>query len=158
MQPVHHLIDVGKTVFYLKKCSSDYGRGYRKCRVRCTARYRKNEAKLNVIVAVERGNSSIPVHLDGSIERPRKWMRLTVENIDQFIFGGFINEILDNIETHQVPGDYDSHKIILWDNLCADKTPFVTNIIEDRDTSNIFELVIACHMHQNLHLSFLCVS
>ena len=141
MQPVHRLIDVDETGFYLKKCSSNYGRGHRTCRVRCPAHYKRNEAKLNVILAVESGNANIPAHLDGSLERPRKWMRLTVDNLDQFIFGGFINEILDNIENHPLQGGYDDHKIILWDNLRAHKTAFVTNIIEDRASPNIFESV-----------------
>ena len=64
-------------------------------------------------------------------------MRLTVDIVDQFIFDGFINEILDNIETHPVPGDYDSNKIILWDNLCVHKPPFVAHIIEYREIGHI---------------------
>jgi len=79
--------------------------------------------------------------MDGSIERPRTWFRLTVDNIDQFISGGFINEILDNIERYPLPSNYDLHKIIIWDSLRAHKTPFVTNIIEDRESENKFESV-----------------
>ena len=94
-----------------------------------------------MILAVESGNANIPAHMDGSIQRPRKWFRLTVDNVDQFIFGGFINEVLTNIEQHPLPGNYDHHKILLWDNLRAHKTPFVSNIIEDRATDNIFESV-----------------
>jgi len=32
-------------------------------------------------------------------------------------------------------------KFIIWDNLRAHKTPFVTNIIEDRESENKFESV-----------------
>jgi len=136
--PMHRLIDIDETGFYLKKCSSNYGRGHRTCRVRCPQHYRRNELKINVILAVESGNPNIPHHMDGSINRPRKWLRMTIDNVDQFIFGGFINEILTNIETHPVPGGYDDTKIILWDNLRAHKTPYVTNIIEDRVSHNDF--------------------
>jgi len=94
-----------------------------------------------VILVVEIENANISAHLDGSIAQPRKWMRLTVENVDLFIFGGFINEFLVNIENFPVPGDYANHKIILWDNLCAHKIPFVTNIIEDKESQNIFASV-----------------
>ena len=139
--PIHRMVDIDETAFYLKKCSGNYGRGHTTCRVRFHAHYRRNKAKLNVILAVESGNANIPAHLDGSIERPRKWFRLTVDNVDQFIFGNFINEILSDIEQRPLPGNYDDHKIIIWDNLRAHKTPFVTHIIEDRISQNIFESV-----------------
>ena len=94
-----------------------------------------------MIKAVESSNTNIPDHLDGSIARPRKWMRLTVKNVDQCIFSGFINKILVSIENFPVPDDYDNHKIIFWDNLHAHKTPFGTNITDDRESQNFFTLV-----------------
>jgi len=130
--PLHSLIDIDETGFYLKACGSNYGRGHRTCRVRIPSHYRRMEAKINVILAVESGNPNIVPHLDGSIQRPRKWFRLTTDNVDQYIFGGFVNEILHNIENHPVPGDYDMEKTIIWDNLRAHKTPYVTHIIEGR--------------------------
>ena len=81
-QLFHRLIIVNETVFYLKKCYSNDGRGHRNCRVRCPAHYKINEAKLNVILVVEIENANISAHLDGNIAQPRKWMRLTVENVD----------------------------------------------------------------------------
>jgi len=139
--PVHRYIDIDETGFYLKKLSRNYGRGHRTCRVRYPAHYRRNEAKINVILAVEAGNPNIPAHMDGSLNRPRKWLRITVENVDQFIFGGFVNEILDNIERFPVQGDYDMNRVIIWDNLRAHKTPYVTTIIEDRNSPNDFSSV-----------------
>jgi len=115
--------------------------GHRPCRVWCPAHYRQNEAKLNFILAFKSGNANIPAHMDDSIERPWKWFRLTVDNVDQFTFGVLINEILDNIERYPLPVNYDLHKTIIWHNLRAHKTPFVTNIIEDRESENIFESV-----------------
>ena len=90
---------------------------------------------------MEAGNPNIPAHLDGSLQRPRKWLRLTIENVDQFIFGGFVNEILHNIEQHPVQGDYGQNCIIIWDNLRAHKTPYVTHIIEERLSPNNFSSV-----------------
>ena len=139
--PLHRLLDIDKTGFYLKKCASNYGRGHRTCRVRCPAHYRRNESKINVILAIEAGNPNVPSHLDGSIQRPRKWLRMTIDNVDQFIFGGFVNEILHNIEQFPVRGGYDDEKIIIWDNLRAHKTPYVTTIIEDRPSANYFHSV-----------------
>ena len=79
--------------------------------------------------------------MDGSLHCPRNWLRITVENVDQFIFGGFVNEILDNIERFPVQGDYDMNRVIIWDNLRAHKTPYVTTIIEDRHSPNNFSSV-----------------
>jgi len=80
---------------------------------------------------VEAGNPNIPAHMDGSLNCPRKWLQITVENVDQFIFGGFVNEILDNIKRFPIHGDYDMNRVILWDNFRAYKNPYVTTVIED---------------------------
>ena len=69
-QPIHRLIDVDKTGFYIKKCSLNYRRGHITCRVWCPAHYRWNEAKLNIILAVKSGKANIPSHMDDSIEKP----------------------------------------------------------------------------------------
>lgn len=66
---------------------------------------------------------------------------MTTYNVDEFIFGGFVNEILHNIEQHPVHGDYDQNRIIIWDNLRAHKTFYVTYIIEERKTTNHFSSV-----------------
>lgn len=78
---------------------------------------------------------------------------MTIENVDQFIFGGFVNKILTNIETHHVNGGYDDRKIFIWDNLSTHKTPCVTNIIEDRASPNRFHRAIGLHIVRRLHRS-----
>ena len=70
--PIHRAIDIDETGFFLTKCSSNYGRGHKTCRVRCPSHYRRNDSKVNVILAVEAGNPNIPNHLDGSVARPQK--------------------------------------------------------------------------------------
>ena len=64
-----------------------------------------------------------------------------MDNVDQFIFGGLVKEILTNIEIHPVLGNYHDEKFIIWDNLSAHKTPCVTNIIEDKGTPNTFNSI-----------------
>jgi len=139
--PIHSQLDMDETGIYLKKLSRNYGRGHKSSRVRCPAHYRRNEQKLNLILCVESGNPNIPAHMDGSMERPRKWFRLTNENVDQFIFGGFVNQTLTDIETNPVIGNYDMTKCLLWDNVIFHKTAFVTNIIEGRPSPNRFYTV-----------------
>jgi len=62
---------------------------------------------------IESGNPNLPAHIDGSVENLRKWFHCTTYNVDQFVFGGFMNEVLTNIKTHPVPGDYNMHNILL---------------------------------------------
>jgi len=105
--PTHRMIDINETSFCLKSCARRYWRGHKTSRVRYPQHYRRNKPKLNVLLACEAGNENIPANMDGSIQRPQIWIRVTQSYVDQFIFGGFINEILTNIEEHPVIGGYD---------------------------------------------------
>ena len=138
--PIHRLIDIDKTGFYLKKFSSNYGRGHRTYRMRFL-HYRRNDTKINVILVVESGNLNIPPQLDGIIERPRKWLRLSMDNVNQFLFGGFVHEILHNIETTPPLRWIWRWQIIIWDNLRAHKMSYVTNLIDERVIHHNFCLV-----------------
>ena len=60
-----------------------------------------------MILTVEAGNDNIAPNLDRSLNRTRRWIRLSQKNVDHFAFGGFINDILYNIEIHPIPGNYD---------------------------------------------------
>ena len=139
--PIHQLIDIDETGFYLKSCSSKYGRSNKTCRVRYPAHYKRNEPKINVILACESGNQNIPGNVDGSANRPRLWIQVSIDNIDQFVFGGFVNEILTDIEENPVGGGYDDERIFIWDNHRAHQTPYVATIIEDRPSHNHFHSV-----------------
>ena len=132
------LIDVDETGFYLKDCVTKYGRSHTTVRVRHTSHYTRREPKLNVIIAVESGNHNTHPNTSGSTNRPRRWVHITTENVDQFIFGEFIDSILNDIENHPVPDGYDDERCIMWDNLSLHKTAYVTNIIRDRHSPNFF--------------------
>ena len=66
---------------------------------------------------------------------------MTQDNVDQLVFGEFIKKILSNIEYHPVADGYDNEKCIMWENLSAHKTEYVTNIVRDRELHNNFYLV-----------------
>ena len=132
------LIDVDETGFYLKTINTKYGRAHTTNRVRHPAHYTRSEPKVNVILGVEPGNPLLPPNVDGSIQRPRRWISVTQINCDQFVFGDFIDTMLIDIEQHPVPEGYDNERCIIWDNLAAHKTPYVTTIIRDRPSNNNF--------------------
>ena len=132
------LIDVDETGFFLKSVNTKYGRAHTTTRVRHPAHYTRSEPKVNVILGVEPGNPLLPPNGDGSIQRPRRWIHVSQVNCDQFVFGDFVNTMLTDIEQHPVPEGHDNHRCIIWDNLAAHKTPYVTTIIRDRPSNNIF--------------------
>ena len=136
--PLHRLIDIGKTRFYLKSCSKKWMRGHSICRARSHHHYRNNEPKINVILTVESGTENIAPNLDGSIKRPRRWIYISQENVDQLFFGGFINETLHYIESHHVPGNYDDTRICIWHNVRAYQIAYIAMMIEDRASENLF--------------------
>ena len=123
--PICRLIDIDEDGIALEACCSNYDMGHCTKRVTILAHYCRNAKKVKANLAVEAGNSNLPQQLDGSLSRPQKWLRITVEKVDQFVFGGLVNKILHNIENHPVSGGCNDEKIIIWDNLGAHKTPYI---------------------------------
>ena len=64
-------IDIDETGFYLKSCVKNYSRSHKTIRARYPSRYTRKEPKVNLIMAVESGNTSLPPHVLGSAHRPR---------------------------------------------------------------------------------------
>ena len=127
--PTLSLIDIDKTGFYLKDISNKYGQSHTTVRVRHSAHYTQIAQRLNVIIAIEAGNMNVHPASSGSVNLPRRWVHITEESIDQLIFGDFVNEILTDIESHPVADGYDENRCIIWDNLAAHKTAYVTHIV-----------------------------
>ena len=135
---IYKLCDIDETGFYLKSCARKYGRGHTTCRVRHPSHYTRNERKVNVIMGVEPGNPNLARGTLGSREAPMRWIYMTQDSVDQFVFGDFVNIILSNIEDHPVADGYDDEKCIMWDNLSVHTTAYVTNVIRDRASHNNF--------------------
>ena len=130
------LIDIDETGFYLKDCSRNYGLGHTSWHVRYLCQYKRNEPKLNLIMAINPGNPNVDPNLDGSINRPRRWVTITKQNYDQWIFADFVNMILRDIEVYSGAGDETC--CLMRDNLIMYKTAYVTTTIQDRASPNNF--------------------
>ena len=76
-------------------------------------------------------NLNFTPEVDGSIQRPRRWIHVSQLNCNQFIFADFINIALTYIERYPVRNRSDDTRNLLWDNLRSHKTAYVTNVIED---------------------------
>ena len=76
-------------------------------RVRIPAHYKRTQRKVNVLAGIEAGNPNLPPHVDGSVQRPRRWVKVSYENCDQILFGDFCGEICHDLETNPAPGGMD---------------------------------------------------
>jgi hypothetical protein len=59
---------------------------------------------LTVLLAIERGDPRLPANVDGSTQRPRRWIRVTrLAGISAFVtFADFCDYICSDIETNTV--------------------------------------------------------
>jgi len=135
---ISQLIDIDETGFYSSKFGSNYGRALGCIRVRVPRHYTRNDPKVNVIIAVEPGDPNLPAHVDGSLQNPRRWLMLALNNIDQFVFGQFMEMLCNDLEMNPVPNGLDMDRVFMWDNLNAHNTPYVTQLIQGRPTANRF--------------------
>ena len=138
---VDKFIDIDETSFYLKNITTRYGRSHTTHRARYPAHYSRCHQRVNVMFAVEAGSMLVDDNVDGSRRHPRRWCMISTNNIDQFIFGEFINSILSNIENHPAPNNVDNERILLWDNLSLHKTAYVCNMITNRESDHVFAAV-----------------
>ena len=130
-------MDIDEAHFTLKSIESAYGRAAKPMRVRDVGHYRRGAKALNLLIAVEPGNPNIPLNMNGSVRYPRRWFRITKDNVDQVVFARFIDQICRSIEANPVDGD--EEKIFMWDNLSAHLTPVVTNTLELRPTREQYQ-------------------
>lgn len=68
-------------------------------------------------MAVEASYPVLPYNYDGSITHPRRWVYVSEDNCDQYMFGDFINGTLNHMETHPAPNNVDNERVLLWDSL-----------------------------------------
>ena len=133
----HTLVDIDEARFSLQGKQSKYGWAGTPFRVRDTGHYTRRCPSINVILAVEAGNPALPDHMRGSTSKPRRWYMLTERNVDQHLFGDFIETVCRDVERNHIPQS-DETRYLLWDNLGAHLTEYVTNIVEIREGPTTF--------------------
>jgi hypothetical protein len=135
------LIDVDECGIALEKCNSKYGYSHVSVRVRKPGHY-KRDVKVTVIMAIEPGDPTLPANIDGSREKPRRWITARqVAGTSAIDFSAFCNTVCTSIETHPAPGDVDHDRVFLWDNLRSHYSALVAQTVEGRPTANIFRIV-----------------
>jgi hypothetical protein len=125
------LIDFDEFGIYLAKVETKYGHTATSVRARKAGHFTKSCPKLNVIIAIEPGDPTIPAHVDGSVERPGKWIRIFRDGgTDKVQYAAFCEQVCTSIEQHPGPGDVDSDRYFIWDNLSAHKTALIHHTVE----------------------------
>lgn len=125
------------------------GEGYR---VRYPSHdYKRNEPKVNVILAIEPGDPNIDANIDGSVEIPRRYIHILQDNCDQWLFSDYVDKICTDIENDLVEG-YDDSRYFLWDNLVLHKIHYVTTKIQDQLSDNYSFQWIDHHIGQRWSL------
>lgn len=104
--------------------------------MRTPAHYTRSEPRINVILVIEPGDPTLPGHVDGSVINPRRWFQITINNVDQYVFGDMMETVFHELENSGLP--VDNNRGMMWDNLNVHKTPHVINIVEGRPTANHF--------------------
>ena len=132
--PFFRLIDIDEAKFCLDGIESKYGRSLTCVRVRDTAHYKRMSRGITLILAVEPGNPHLPPHIYGSIQNPRKWWQLTIDNVNQIVFADFVDTVCSDIEDNPVPDNHDNERVLMWDNLSAHATGLVHQTVELRPT------------------------
>ena len=110
-------------------------------RVRAIGNCTKGE-KLTVMMAIEPGDPNVPDHLAGSIEHPRRWIRIRrVAGTTGDDFAAFVDHICSDIEgINHIPGT-DDDRVFLWDNLSSHYSPIVYQTVEARDGPTTFNIL-----------------
>ena len=72
--------------------------------MRYPSHYKRNEPKVTVILAIEPGNPNIDANHYRSIEKPRRWIHVSQENCDQWLFEDYMDMICLDIKNHPVDG------------------------------------------------------
>ena len=102
--PRQRLIDVDKFGVTLEKSHRTGGWAVTVHRVRKDGHYHHG-IKMTVIFAIEPGDPDLPVHVCGSVEHPRRWIRcLCAIGTTNNIFCILCDYVCMDIETNNIPG------------------------------------------------------
>lgn len=134
------LVDFDECGIELEQTNKSYGHGHVSLRIRKPGHYTKS-TKLTVIMAIEPGDPNLPPHSNGSVARPRRWIRVRERaGTTAFAFADFCEEVCTSIEVYPVAG-LDNQRIFMWDNLQSHLSPLVHQIVEARNGNCHFSIL-----------------
>jgi hypothetical protein len=122
------LTDVDECGFEIDDANANYGHAVKGLRVRKPGNYGRGKVKITVILAIEPGDPNLPAHVQGSVQRPRRWFRVSTDI-------GTTTEVYKDYLRHdlfdRMPAN-EPMRTILHDNLTSHKSPEVVYLIHRR--------------------------
>merc|ERR1712012_1141000 len=116
-------IDFDECGFELQSANRTHGCAIAGIRVRKPGNYTK-DTKVTVIMGVEPGDPRIANPLPGSIENPRRWLKVNMTpGTTAYQFNDFLEEVMDDLENNHPAGIPIEGRVFLWDNLSSHLTP-----------------------------------
>ena len=125
------LIDVDECGIEVLKTNRKYGHCMAGVRVVKPGHYTK-DTKLTILLAVEAGDPALQPEVQGSIQNPRRWLRILLKaGTTTLDFNEFLRFICTNLENVQPPGVVGNEsRIFLWDNLSSHCSPIIHQTVE----------------------------
>ena len=125
------LIDIDECGIELQSSNRKYGHMPSGIRVVKPGHYSK-DTKLTLLLAIEPGDPQLQPEVRGSIQNPRRWLRILeragTSTIDFNDFVNYVcNDLVANVPIGEVGND---SRIFLWDNLASHCAPMIHQTVE----------------------------
>ena len=123
------LIDIDECGIEIQSTNRKYGHMPNGIRVVKPGHYSK-DTKLTILLGIEAGDPDLPPEVLGSIQNPRKWLRILEKaGTTTNDFNDFVEYICDDlIEYH--PNQQNTNRIFMWDNLSCHCSPLIHQTVE----------------------------
>ena len=125
------LIDVDEIGIEIQRSNRKYGQSFTGVRVVKPGHYSR-DTKLTVILAVEAGDPELAPEVRGSIDNPRRWLRIMVKpGTTTLDFNDFLVSVCQDIQNNHPIGMIGNHsRVFLWDNLRSHCSPIIHQTVE----------------------------
>ena len=125
------LIDVDEIGIEIQRSNRKYGHSFTGVRVVKPGHYSR-DTKLTVILAVEAGDPELAPEVRGSIDNPRRWLRIMVKpGTTTLDFNDFLVSVCQDIQNNHPMGMIGNHsRVFLWDNLRSHCSPIIHQTVE----------------------------
>ena len=125
------LIDIDECGRELQNTNRKYGHSFSGVRV-VKPRHESRDTKLTVILAVEPGDPALNPEVRGSVNNPRRWLRILVKAGTSTIdFNDFCRYVCENIQNNHPEGMVgNNQRVFLWDNLTSHRSPIFHQTVE----------------------------
>jgi hypothetical protein len=127
--PRGRLIDIDECGLSLESANRAYGFAYSGVRVLKPGNYGRG-VNVTVMLGIEPGHPILPDDVHGSLRRPRRWLRVSLQGANTLSFTDFVSSIVQDIDNHPLPGVEEDSRVFMWDNLNVHKSPLVYQAVE----------------------------